>query len=354
MRVSDQRQLTGADRRSTVIQVNLESIAMTPNEMIHALEADGEYRVLRRFQPSTSYGEVGSERVGRMCLIDFETTGTDDDDVPIEIGMVLVEYDMDTCTLGKVLDRYCGQEDPGFELDPNIVALTGITDEHLKGKRFDDNRVEEIIRQAGIVVAHQASFDRGMGEKRFAFMAERPWGCSMNDVPWKEAGIGSVKLEFIAVMKGVFYDAHRADVDAEVTAFVLGQTVLDGKTGLWHLLQRARRKHYRVWATDSPFATKDLLKARGYRWCDSTRFAYKAWRIETVELHAELQFLRAHVYGSRGGEVVVEELGVRDRFSERREAFEPVQLGQMNTDSRSGAREGKGSAVMNAEESVSH
>ena len=345
MRLSDAR------RRSRVVQENLKAIAMTTNEMIDALEAGGEYRVLRRFQPATSYGEVGSERVGRMCVIDFETTGTDDDDVPIEIGMVLVEYDMDTCTIGKVLDRYCGQEDPGFELDPNIVALTGITDEDLKGKRFDDNRVAEIIRQAGIVVAHQASFDRGMGEKRFAFMAERPWGCSMNDVPWKESGIGSVKLEFIAVMKGgVFYDAHRADVDAEVTAFVLGQKVLDGKTGLWHLLQRARRKHYRVWATDSPFATKDLLKARGYRWCDSIRFAYKAWRIETVELHAELEFLRAHVYGSRGGEVVVEELGVRDRFSERREAFEPVQLGHMSIESRAITLE----AVTNTAAPVSH
>jgi len=304
---------------------------MTPNEMIRALEAGGEYRVLRRFHPAPAYGEVTSGRVGRMCLVDFETTGTEDDDVPIEIGMVLVEYDMDTCVIGKVLDRYCGQEDPGFPLDPNIVALTHITDADLKGKKFDDARVAEIFRQAGIVVAHKASFDRGMGERRFAFMADRPWGCSMNDVPWKEAGIGSVKLEFIALMKGVYYDAHRADVDAEVTGFILGQEVLDGKTALWHLLQRARRKHYRVWATNSPFSTKDMLKSRSYEWCDGRKYAYKAWRTETIDLHEELEFLRTAVYGRRGGEVIVEELGIKDRFSERREAFEPVQLGQMST-----------------------
>ena len=140
-----------------------------------------------------------------------------------------------------------------------------------------------------------------------------------------------MKLEFIAIIKGVFFDAHRADIDAEVTGYILGLEALQGKTGLWYLVQRARRKHYRVWATDAPFASKELLKARHYKWCDGAKYKFRAWRIETIELHEELEFLRTEVYGKKGGSVIVEELGVKDRFSERREAFEPVQLGQMST-----------------------
>ncbi len=304
---------------------------MQPDEMIKNLEATGDYRVLRRFVPAAAYGPAASGGVGKVCLLDFETTGNQEEDIPIEIGMTLVEYDLDTCVLGKVLDRYCGLEDPGRPLEENIIALTGITDDELKGKNFDDARVIDIVRRAGIIVAHQASFDREMGEKRFPFMAQRPWGCSMNDIPWREGGIESVKLSFIAMMKGIFYDAHRADIDADVTAFIIAQEATPGRTGLWHILQRARRKHWRIWATDAPFASKELLKVRGYKWCDGRKHAHKAWRIETTELHEELDFLRAEVYGKRGGTVFVDELGAHDRFSGRREAFEPVDLNQMST-----------------------
>ncbi|HJV96481.1 MAG TPA: 3'-5' exonuclease [Albitalea sp.] len=300
---------------------------MLPSEMIKALEATGDYRVLHRFQPRSVYGEIGPGRVGYACVVDFETTGVEVDDTPWEVGMVLVEYDLDSGRLGRVVERYHGLEDPGRPLPDHIKLLTGATDEELHGKTFDDAKVDAIVRRSGIMIAHNSAFDRTMAEKRFSCMATKPWGCSMDDVPWKALGLASVKLEFIAVMQGAFYDAHRAPVDAEVTTWVLGNELSDGHPAMWHVLTRARRTNYRVWALDSPFQLKDVLKARGYKWFDGPQYAFKGWRIETVDLIEELEFLETEIYGPRG-QVMVEELGPKDRFTERRAGYEPVTLGQ--------------------------
>jgi DNA polymerase-3 subunit epsilon len=36
------------------------------------------------------------------------------------------------------------------------------------------------------------------------------------------------------------------------------------------LLEQARKKKMRIWAEQSPFDLKDVLKRRGYRWCDGS------------------------------------------------------------------------------------
>src|SRR5258706_1628265 len=43
-----------------------------------------------------------------------------------------------------------------------------------------------------------------------------------------------------------------------------------GASALAVLLDQARKKTIRVWAEQSPFDLKDVLKRRGYRWCDGS------------------------------------------------------------------------------------
>jgi DNA polymerase III subunit epsilon len=71
-----------------------------------------------------------------------------------------------------------------------------------------------------------------------------------------------------------------------------------------------------VWARRSPFETKDVLKARGYRWNDvqKTWFADKS----PADADAELQWLREHVYGGAAvlpAEVVT--FTAKERYSDR-------------------------------------
>lgn len=64
------------------------------------------------------------------------------------------------------------------------------------------------------------------------------------------------------------------------------------------LLANARKPTWRIWAEDSPFALKDVLKARGYQWNPDGTPLPKAWFIDVVDdqREEELSFLRKQIY----------------------------------------------------------
>jgi len=101
--------------------------------------------------------------------------------------------------------------------------------------------------------------------------------------------------------------------------------LLDGRTGLGFLFANANRPHFRVWATGAPYATKGLLKARGYEWRDVPGSEDKAWRIETIDPDGECDFLGAEVF-TRGGTVLVEEVRSVQRFTPRHEIIKTVHV----------------------------
>jgi DNA polymerase-3 subunit epsilon len=74
----------------------------------------------------------------------------------------------------------------------------------------------------------------------------------------------------------------------------------------------------RIWAENSPFELKDLLKARGYRWNADGIGGPRAWYVDVPEAarDAELGFLQAEVYR---GEVnlATRRIDAYDRFSAR-------------------------------------
>ena len=69
----------------------------------------------------------------------------------------------------------------------------------------------------------------------------------------------------------------------------------------------------KLWANDSPFETKDVLRARGYRWDAQER----AWNRELREpgLEAELAWLRNAVYRGRSVLVNLDVQDARGRYS---------------------------------------
>lgn len=293
--------------------------------MIECINGNADYRVLRRFKSEDFYQELPGSDLKSLCLIDFETTGVDDHDKAIEIGIIRVQYDPVNGRIGKILDRYCGLEDPGIHLPENIVALTGLTDDMVAGQSFDDNAIKAIVQKSNLIIAHNAEFDRGFAERRFEFMRTTAWACSIVDVPWPTYGISSNKLEFIAFKLGFFFDAHRAVADAEVTGGMLGQVLTDGTTGLWHLLQNARQQQWRVWATGASYSSKGILKSRGYEWRDVPGTTEKAWRIATSHPRDEIDFLRQNVL-KPGLSVLIEQVGFTNRFTNRSVTSELIQV----------------------------
>jgi DNA polymerase-3 subunit epsilon len=286
--------------------------------MARQLEAQGDFRVLRRLKAQLNWPGVPTGPVTRMVVLDTETTGLDHGkERIIELAMLRVDIDNATGLPVGAVQVYDGLEDPGKPIPPEVVALTGIHDADVRGQRLDEARVAELLDGVDLIVAHNAGFDRPFVEHRIAGFAEMNWACSFADIDWKAQGRGSAKLESLAQANGWFYDAHRAEMDCHALLAVLAQKLHEGAgTGLAHLLQAAARPSYLLQASNAPFEAKDLLKARGYRWNADQR----VWqtRLKTdAELNAECAWLKEHVYGQRRAVVQVEKQDALVRFSSR-------------------------------------
>lgn len=275
--------------------------ALTAEKFAQAAEIlslSADYRVLTRFvpDPAVYIGWTGTipEGCKTGVFVDVETEGLDTrNDKIIELGVVPFVFDADGVVYdaGKGLSYF---NDPGRTLSPEIVELTGITDEMVRGRSIDVTAVRELVDQAALVVAHHADFDRKMLERQMGFFRDKAWACSHVEVPWQTAfGCRLAKLPIILndACRQFADVEHRAVEDCHVGVNVLANANDGGRTALSYLLESARQPSYRVWAVKSPFGKKDALKARGYHWEGDVR---KTWYrdVRESELNDEMMWAR--------------------------------------------------------------
>ena len=142
---------------------------MTPGEaeaIAARLEAHPDYRVLRRLRPDHTTS-LSSKFIRHAAIVDTETTGTDPvADKVIELAILKFEYCAESGAIGRVLGRYDAFEDPEMPIPPESTAIHGITDDMVRGQRLDDAAIAVLLEGVGLVVAHNARFDRGFLETR--------------------------------------------------------------------------------------------------------------------------------------------------------------------------------------------
>ncbi len=283
------------------------------------LEASGSYRVLRRIQPTFVELEPPTRALRRGLYVDVETTGLDPTrDEIIELAMVPFTYSLE----GEILaigQPFQGLRAPAQPIPPEITQLTGIDDALVAGKSIDPDEVGSFAAPCALVIAHNAAFDRRFLERFCRVFSTKAWACSMTQVDWGREDIQGLRLSHIATALGLFYDAHRAADDCLAGIEVLRRPLTSGApTGFSQLLAAARQITWRIWAENSPFELKDILKARGYRWNADVSLGPKCWLIDVAEERrdAELSFLRQEIYG-REVDLRTKQVNAYDRFSER-------------------------------------
>lgn len=248
---------------------------------------------LTRFEPSTYYDEVEQSDHLRGAFIDVETTGTDTATAKIiQLAIVPFTFSKDG-KVGAVHKPYIGFDDPGIPIPPEVTRLTGITDEMVKGQKLSFAQIGAATQDVVLVVAHKADFDRPIVERQFSLFEEFCWACTIDDVPWKDEGFTSTKLEWLAFKHcEMFFDAHRADLDCAFGIHLLSTTLPSGKRVMEAVLESARASYVRIHAMNSPFDLKDVLKARGYRWTGGP-----AWWIDVRRegYSEEASWLKANV-----------------------------------------------------------
>lgn len=287
--------------------------------MANHLQNSGDYRVQRRLRPRSNMPVPRDIELKSALFLDVETTGLDHgNNEIIELAMVPFRYGQDgnIYEIGEPLQRF---QQPARPISPEITRLTGITDEMVAGQSIDAAEIENFASDAVLIVAHNANFDRRFAEKLSPIFAAKAWACSQSQINWAEEGIEGTRLSYLVAGAGFFYDKHRAVNDCYAAIELLAQRLpVSGATGLSQLLDKARKPTWRIWAENSPFDLKDVLKARGYRWNPDNNPSPKGWFIDIVddEKEAELKFLRDEIY-RRPVELLVRKIDAFNRFSER-------------------------------------
>lgn len=297
-------------------------------QLAQQLEQHPNYRVLRRLTPTPVFNtQVPGQRLSKGVVLDTETTGFDaHNDRVIELGMLVFEFDPITGIVYRVLDVFDELEDPGFPIPPVTTAVHHITDEMVQGCRIDDARVASLMQDVSVVIAHNAAFDRPFVEARWPLFEHLNWACSIKDIDWREEGFGSAKLEYLLSTQGYFYEAHRAEADCWALLALLNHILPQSqRTALLALLETLNQAQQKVYAVGSPFETKDMLKARNYRWSAELR-CWSRLVSGAQELQEELSWLKRKVYGERSARVEVESLGGKVRYSSRQGHKEVVTI----------------------------
>ena len=287
--------------------------------MAQALEASGDYRVIRRLKSRLGEIPPPGVPVRNGLVVDVETTGLDPRRHEIiELAMTPFSYGLDGAVF-MVGESFQALRQPSEPISPEITAVTGITNAMVEGQVIDLEAVARFVAPASLVIAHNAAFDRRFLERFSDVFSTKPWACSLSQVDWAAEGYEGVKLAYLAQAAGFFYDRHRAMHDCLATVELLASTLpRSGVTGLSRLLEAARMPTWRIWAENSPYDLKEVLKARGYRWNGDGGPAPRAWYIDVLDgqHETELHFLRTEIY-RREVELMVRRVDAHDRFSDR-------------------------------------
>ncbi len=280
--------------------INTDHLSPDAEALAQELAMHDDYRVLRRVpKPYPSMPHMGPVPDGKcVALVDVETTGLSaETDVIIELAIMLCFVGEDSEVVG-----HCGPfnwlQDPGQELDPKISLVTGLGAQHLRGQKINDTFARGLLDRADLIVAHNAKFDAGFIERRYPDLAGKAWACSCSEIDWLKLGYEGRSQSALLAHAGWFSDAHRAAADVWALFWLLQHRQHDPgggpvRTHLARLIEAADTQSVMVQAERAPFAKKELLRARGYKWNPDGPF----WQIELLPEKVEHE----QAWGYRSG-----------------------------------------------------
>ena len=231
----------------------------------------------------------------RVCFLDVETTGFDiDKDEIIEVAIKIIECNKLDASNISAVKKYESYNDPGIKINPEITALTGISNDMVEGKSINWDSVKDILSSSQLIVAHNARFDRKFIEKYI--ITNNIWSCSQNDIDWKKRGFFKQSLEMLCIWHGFYYEAHRAMNDVNATIHLLKHPSYYNNKPIIELIENAKKPHYKI---ENKFPYNEdyikLVKERKYRYNPNN----KSWNItfnNEDELNTEKEWLTRNIY----------------------------------------------------------
>ena len=287
--------------------------------MALAFEATGDYRVLRKIQQRTTITPPDGTPTKNGLSFDVETTGRDPDRHEIiELAMAPFTYSKD----GRIFSTgspFHQLQEPQEPISAEITAITGITQEMVRGHELDSHAVEAFMENADLIVAHNAGFDWRFLEKFSPAFEMKPWACSIQQVDWRGEGFEGTRPGYLVAGAGYFYDRRRAQNDCFAAIELLAKPLPhSGEPAFKQLLENASKATWRIWASYAAFDLKEALRDRGYKWRSGGNRALRAWFIDVTEglREAELAFIQNAIYHQKI-DLPMRRIDAYPRFSSR-------------------------------------
>lgn len=255
-------------------------------------------------------------RIG--LVVDVETTGLDARKHEIiELAMTPFTYGLDG-TVFTVGESFQGLRQPSELIPLEITAITGITNEMVAGRAID---LAEVARLAAAASSSSPTTRPSIAVFSSAsVMSSRP----SPGLARSARSIGPPKASR-ARSSPTSRKRPASSMSATgrcTTAWrpssLAAPLPRSGVSGLSRLLDAARLPSWRIWAENSPYELKDMLKARGYQWNGDSGPQPRAWYIDVPDpqREAELHFLKTEIY-RREVDLLVRRIDAHDRFSDR-------------------------------------
>lgn len=270
---------------------------MFPLDKIPKIQQTPEnYRLISRIPELVGPVQIRERRPAtsdlNLTIVDTETTGLEDDDEIIELGLVslaVCPVDLHVLEIQEAVSLF--REPKNKPITEESIEKNGITQDMVAGHDIDwDDVARKWFANGRLIVAHHSYFDRKHIDRHLPEWAQdAPWACTVDEIDWADMGFGCRKLGCLAREHGVFFGAHRAAADCVAVAWVLALN----RYACRALVLASQQTTYRINALGSPFQVKDELRARGYRpHYENGKFVY--WyldHVSEVDLPGEKTFL---------------------------------------------------------------
>lgn len=120
----------------------------------------------------------------KFAVVDCETTGLEDHDQPISIGVLLGAAD--PTGVGVALESWYGEQAPSVRMSAEAEMIHGIAPSQLAGQQFNITVLQNILNRADLIISHNARFDARMIGKVLPDIVSKSWRCSLNQTSCAE------------------------------------------------------------------------------------------------------------------------------------------------------------------------
>ncbi len=281
---------------------------------IKSIQTSENNIILKKFGKPAPELLITDQECISIGFLDTETTGVNRvNDKIIELALKVVTFEKSSGMIISIDQVYESFNDPGEEISQEITMLTGISDDMVNGQSIDWGKVDTILRDTDIVVAHNASFDRAFVEKHSSVSPNKIWACSINDIDWLGRGFTSSKQELLCYWHGFYFEAHRAMNDVDALIHLLTHSSYDIDRPVLELIENSQKPTYVIFATNFNYdpVKKDIVKANKYKWNAIEKIWYKNVTFDNLE--SEKEWLTGVIYDFNF-EGRVDEISLMDKY----------------------------------------